>query len=118
MLEADMPRFINFKKTDFVGMAATLAQTPRPLKIVYAEVAAGDTDARGGEPVLVRDRCVGVVTSGAYGHRVGKSLAFACVTPEFAAPGSSFELLIQGERRHATVLGSAAFDPDNSRMRV
>jgi dimethylglycine dehydrogenase len=118
MLEADMPRFIDFKKTDFVGKAATLEQEPRPLKIVYVEVAATDTDARGGEPVLVRDRCVGVVTSGAYGHRVSKSLAFACVTPEFAAPGSGFEVLIQGERRGATVLGGAAFDPDNSRMRA
>jgi hypothetical protein len=27
-------------------------------------------------------------------------------------------VLIQGERRTATVLGAAAFDPDNSRMRA
>jgi dimethylglycine dehydrogenase len=117
MLEADMSRFIDFGKTDFVGKAATLAQAPRPLKIVYAEVAATDTDARGGEPVLVADRCIGVTTSGAYGHRVRKSLAFACVEPEFAAPGSTFDVLLQGERRPATVLGAAAFDPDNARMR-
>jgi len=118
MLEADMQRFINFKKADFVGKAATLEQAPRPLRIVYAEVAAADADARGGEPVLVQERCIGVTTSGAYGHRVEKSLAFACVTPEFAAPGCRFEVLIQGERRAATVLGAPAFDPDNSRMRA
>jgi dimethylglycine dehydrogenase len=59
-----------------------------------------------------------VTTSGAYGHRVNKSLAFACVEPDFAAPGSRFEVLIQGERRSATVLGAPAFDPDNSRMRA
>jgi dimethylglycine dehydrogenase len=117
MLEADMRRFIQFDKTDFVGKAATLEQAPRPLKIVYAEVAATDTDARGGEPVLVQDRCIGVTTSGAYGHRVNKSLAFACVEPAFAAPGSRFDVLIQGERRATTVLGAPAFDPDNSRMR-
>ena len=118
MLEADMPRFINFKKADFVGKTATLEQSPRPFKIVYAEVAANDTDARGGEPVLVRDRCIGVVTSGAYGHRVDKSLAFACVDLEFATPGSEFDVLIQGERRPATVLGAPAFDADNTRMKV
>jgi dimethylglycine dehydrogenase len=117
MLEADMPRFIRFDKADFTGKAATLAQAPRPFKIVYADVAAADTDARGGEPVLVEDRCIGVVTSGAYGHRVKRSLAFACVPPEFAAPGARFDLLIQGERRAATVLAGAAFDPDNLRMR-
>jgi dimethylglycine dehydrogenase len=117
MLEADMPRFIQFDKADFVGKAATLEQVPRPLKIVYAEVAAADSDARGGEPVLAQDRCIGVTTSGAYGHRVKKSLAFACVEPDFAAPGSRFDVLIQGERCAATVLGAPAFDPDNSRMR-
>ncbi len=117
MLEADMARFIRFDKPDFVGKAASLEQTPRPYKIVYAEVAATDTDARGGEPVLAGDRCIGVITSGAYGHRVGKSLAFACVEPRFAAPGACFEIQIQGERRAATVLGAAAFDPDNLRMR-
>jgi dimethylglycine dehydrogenase len=117
MLEADMARFINFNKPDFVGKAATLEQAARPLKIVYAEIQATDTDARGGEPVLAGDRCVGVITSGAYGHRIQKSLAFACVGPEFAAPGSTFDVLIQGERRAATVLAAAAFDPDNSRMR-
>jgi dimethylglycine dehydrogenase len=118
MLEGDMPRFIDFNKTDFVGKAATLAQAPRPFKIVYAEVAATDTDARGGEPALSEDRCVGVITSGAYGHRVNKSLAFACVDPEFASAGSRFDVLIQGERRAATVLSEPAFDPDNSRMRA
>jgi dimethylglycine dehydrogenase len=117
MLEADMPRFIRFDKPEFTGKAATLAQAPRPLRIVYAEVAAADADARGGEPVLIEDRCIGVVTSGAYGHRVKRSLAFACVPPEFAVPGARFDLLIQCERRAATVRGAAAFDPDNLRMR-
>jgi dimethylglycine dehydrogenase len=117
MLEADMERFIQFGKADFAGKAATQQAVSRPFKIVYAEVAAEDTDARGGEPVLVGDRCIGVVTSGAYGHRVKKSLAFACVDPQFAAPGSRFDLLIQDERRAATVLSGAAYDPDNARMR-
>jgi dimethylglycine dehydrogenase len=106
MLEADMARFVDFKKSDFVGKSATLEQAPRPLKIVYAEV------------VFDGDRCIGVTTSGAYGHRVRKSLAFACVPPQFAAPGSMFDVLIQGERHPATVLDHPAFDPDNIRMRA
>ena len=118
MLEADMPRFINFKKTDFTGKAATLAEPPRPFKIVYVEIAATDTDARGGEPILVEDRCVGLITSGGYGHRVKKSLAFASVDTAFTAPDSRFEVLLQGERRAALVLGEPAFDADNIRMRA
>jgi len=118
MREADMLRFVDFGKPDFIGKAATLAQAERPLRIVYAAIDAEDTDARGGEPAFAGDRCIGLTTSGAYGHRVRRSLAFACVDPEFAAPGSRFEVLIQGERRGATVLERAAFDPDNARMRV
>jgi dimethylglycine dehydrogenase len=120
MLEADMARFIDFNKADFTGKAATQAQAqvPRPLVIVYARVDASDTDVRGGEPVLTQERCIGVTTSGAYGHRVRESLAFACVPPEFAAPGTVFDVLLQGERRRATVLAGPAYDPDNSRMKV
>jgi dimethylglycine dehydrogenase len=113
-----MSRFIRFDKGEFVGKAATLAQAPRPYKIVYADVATTDTDARGGEPVFSGDRCIGVTTSGAYGHRVKKSLAFACVEPEFAVPGSAFEVLLQNKRCAASVLDAPAFDPDNLRMRA
>jgi dimethylglycine dehydrogenase len=117
LLEADMPRFFAGVKEDFVGKAATLAAAPRPLKIAYVEVDASDSDARGGEPVLAGGRCIGVTTSGAYGHRTGKSLAFVCVDPQSAAPGGSFEILLQGEPRRATVLAGPAYDADNARMR-
>jgi dimethylglycine dehydrogenase len=118
MFEADMARFFSLDKPDFVGKTATLAQSPRPFKIVYAEIDAADTDARGGEPVLADGRCIGLTTSGAYGHRVQKSLVFACVDPPYVAPGSTFEVLLQGERRRANVLAAPAFDPDNARMRA
>jgi glycine cleavage system aminomethyltransferase T len=49
---------------------------------------------------------------------VRKSLAFACVPPEFSAAGTAFDILIQGERRPATVLAEPAFDPGNLRMRA
>jgi dimethylglycine dehydrogenase len=69
--------------------------------------------------VLAADgRCIGVTTSGAYGHRVKKSLVFASVEPAFEAAGSTFDILLQGEARRATVLPAPAFDADNSRMRI
>ena len=118
MAEADMLRFVNEDKEDFVGKTAPLSQAPRPFKIVSAELDAADADARGAEPALYRERCIGVTTSGAYGHRVKKSLLFACVEPQFASPGSVFEVLVQGEPRAATVLAQSAFDPANLRMRA
>ena len=60
---------------------------------------------------------IGITTSGAYGHVVGKTLAFAYVGPQYAEPGTEFEFLIIGERRRATVLPEPAYDPDNVRLR-
>jgi dimethylglycine dehydrogenase len=118
MLEADMPRFIRFEKPDFVGKAATQARPPRNFKIAYVNVAATDADVRGGEPVMAGERCIGVATSGGYGHRVQQSLAFVSVEPAFADAGMRFDIIIQGERRSATVLPGPAFDPDNRRMKI
>lgn len=58
-----------------------------------------------------------MTTSGAYGHAVGKSLAFAYVNPEFAAPGSTFDIEILSRRRRAKVLAEPAYDPKNERLR-
>lgn len=118
MLEAGMDRFINFKKDDFIGKQATLDAPERPLRIVYGEVDALQTDSRGAEPCLIGETCIGLTTSGGYGHRSGKSLFFACVPPEHATPGSQFDILLQGERRRATVLETPVYDPDNLKMKA
>ena len=66
---------------------------------------------------IARDRLAGITTSGAYGHAVEKSLAFAYVDPQFVAPGTGFEILMLGERRKAHVLEGPAWDPLNERLR-
>ena len=118
MIEADMRRFINLKKDDFVGKQATLDAPERPLRIIYGEMDADTVDPRGGEPILVDDRCIGMTTSGGYGHRVGKSLFFASIDPVFADAGTRFDILVQGERRAAEVLEHPAYDVDNLRMKA
>ena len=118
MAEADMDRFIRMEKDDFVGKAASANAPQRPLKIVYGELDASDCDARGVEPVMLGDTCIGLTTSGGYGHRVGKSLFFACVPPEHAAPGTRFDIILQGERRPATVLAEPAYDPANLKQKA
>ena len=118
MIEADMGRFINFKKEHFVGRQATLDAPDRPLRIVYGEVDADDVDVRGAEPVMLGGKCIGLTTSGGFGHRTGKSLFFACVPPAHADPGARFDIYLQGEMRSATVLADPAYDPDNAKMKV
>ncbi len=117
MIEAGMDRFINFKKIHFVGRQETL-DAPDRFRIVYGEVDAANVDVRGAEPCLIGDACIGLTTSGGYGHRVGKSLFFACVPLDHAAPGSRFAIQLQGELRAATVLEHPAYDPDNAKMKA
>ncbi|MFM5886087.1 MAG: FAD-dependent oxidoreductase [Novosphingobium sp.] len=117
MIEAGMDRFIQFKKDDFVGKQATL-DAPDRFRIVYGAVDAANVDVRGAEPCMVGDACIGLTTSGGYGHRTGKSLFFACVPLDHAAPGSTFKIQLQGELRDAVVLEHPAYDPDNAKMKA
>lgn len=117
MVEADMKRFIAMKKDDFVGKQATL-DAPERFRIVYGEVDADTVDPRGAEPCLVGDACIGLTTSGGYGYRTGKSLFFACVPLDHAEPGVQFDIMLQGQRKRATVLAAPVYDPDNAKMKV
>ena len=120
-IEAGLQRFVAMKKADFVGRAALerIQAEGVSQQLVYLEVDAHDADCLGGEPVYADGRVVGVTTSGGYGHRVQKSLAFAYVKPEFATPGTQIEVDILEDRRGATVLdGDPAFDPQNERLRA
>ena len=118
MTDADMTRFLRLDKEDFIGKQATLAQRDRTLQLVYFDVDASDSDVRGGEPLCHGAECVGVTTSGGYGHYVCKSLGFGYVPPRLAAPGTNLEVTLLGERRRVTVLEKPAYDPDNERLRM
>ncbi len=121
-IEARLERFVDFDG-DFLGKAATVARRdqtePLSMVLVYCEVDAVDNDVRGNEPAYGDDGAVmGIATSGAWGHTVGKSLAFVYVAPEYERPGSTFELDLLGDRRRATVLAEPAYDPANEALRA
>jgi len=116
--EAGLERFVDFSKS-FIGREATLSRKLLGIntKLVYLEVEANDTDCLGNEPVLNGEQIIGVTTSGAYGHTVRKSLAFAYVHPQYADTGTNFEIRILGQNCSATVLKEAAYDPQNLRLK-
>jgi dimethylglycine dehydrogenase len=119
MFEAGMDRFIRLDKPDFIGRRASLAMKQRGprTRLVYLQVDAADCDCAGNEPIYAGDRLVGLTTSGAYGHAVDRSLAFGYVDPARATPGSALEILVLGEHRKAVILGDAAWDETNLRLR-
>ena len=120
LVEAGMDRFFNLnKKSKFIGSDAlrNKLQSGVDIKIVYLEIDVDDADARGNEPVYHNNKIVGVVTSGAYGFRVKKSLAFAYVNSDLAKEGSEFLIGIQGQKRKAKILNSPAYDAENKMLK-
>jgi dimethylglycine dehydrogenase len=67
--------------------------------------------------MFIGDDCIGVTTSGGYGHFVQKSLGFGYVDPANSGPGTEFGIDLLGERCRARVLMEPAYDPANERLR-
>lgn len=119
MVEADMLRFFRRDKDDFRGKSATLARLAEgaAIQLVYFSLAAGDNDVVGGEAVLAGEECIGVTTSGGYGHSTECSLGFAYVPPQYARAGSTFHIDLLGTRRAAQVLAAPCWDAPSLRLR-
>jgi len=116
-----MDRWVAWDKGEFVGRAAALAERdgPRPAhQLVTLEIDAVDADASGYEPVWRDGKKVGFVTSGGYGHTIGKSLAMAMVAPEAAAIGGELAVHVVGAERRAGVIAPSPYDPDGKAMRA
>jgi dimethylglycine dehydrogenase len=116
--EAGLGRFVDLKKNDFLGRAAAAEEKASggKLRLQTFAVEASDADAIGDEPIWHDGKVVGWVTSGGYGHCVGKSLAMGYIEKDLAV-AQGFEIEIIGERRPATRLDAPAYDPQGLRMR-
>jgi dimethylglycine dehydrogenase len=114
-----MDRWIDWSK-DFIGADAARKERDEdsaPMKLVTLEIDATDADGSEYEPVWDGDQRVGYITSGEYGHVVGKSLAMALVDREHTAQGTELTAHIVGEERPAKVIADSPYDPSGSAMR-
>jgi dimethylglycine dehydrogenase len=118
--ESGLARFIAYDKPGFIGRDAALRDrdTPPRRQLVLLDVEAGDADASFYEPVWAGEQHVGFVTSAAYGHASGKSLAMGYVASHAARGGTELAVTIVGERRACHVLGEPPVDPAGTRMRA
>ena len=115
-----LDRFVAFDKPAFVGREAALAEreTGPAQRLVTLDVHSADADAGPFEPVWSGDRRVGFVTSGGYGHSVGRSLAMAYLDADLAEPGTKVEIHVVGRRTPAEVVPDSPHDPSASRQRT
>ncbi len=118
-LETNIDWTAKLDKTDFIGKQGLLEQKEKgiPLKLVCLVVEAKDSDPWGYNPILKDDVRIGMTSSGGYGHRVEKSIAFGYVTSEFATKGTKMDVEILGRMRSAKVVTMPLYDPENERMK-
>ncbi|MCV2888433.1 GcvT family protein [Ruegeria aquimaris] len=115
-----MDRWIAWDKGDFIGRDAAIAERDGngPARVqVTLEVDAADADASGYEPVWADGKQIGFVTSGAYGHYTGKSLAMALVDRDKAQPGTAVSVHVVGVERPAVIIAPSPYDPEGKAMR-
>ena len=86
-----------------------------PWDMVLLEIDAGEVDPFYAHALWQGDRPVGIVTSGAYGHRTGKVLALAYLRDNSARDGLTVSIL--GQHRAAAILDQPPFDPTNARLK-
>ncbi|MCR9124624.1 MAG: FAD-dependent oxidoreductase [Rhodobacteraceae bacterium] len=122
MLEGGLERFVKLDKPqDFPGKAALLNEKQQGSKkrFVTLRVEAGEADAPYMSTLWQGDSVVGETTSGAWGYRVGHSVALGMLRTDLAVPGTGIEVEIFGKRRAATVMpDQPLWDPDNARLRA
>ncbi|MBA3249682.1 MAG: GcvT family protein [Geodermatophilaceae bacterium] len=101
---------------DFLGRAA-LADAPVRNRLCCLTIADPAKVALGKEPVYDADRCVGYVTSAAYGYTVGTGIAYAWLPPELSDPGTTLHIGYFDDRIPAVVAAEPLFDPGMVRLR-
>lgn len=117
--ETALHRFVKMDKGDFIGKAALLTRMENgPAKrLVTLQVACTHAPAHGGASVMKDGHVVGTVTSGDWGHRIGKNLAYAFMNVDAFETGNDIAIDVLGERVPATIIPSGPYDTDYKRIR-
>ena len=114
--EAGLGFAVAIDKGDFLGRDA-LSDEPPAFRLCCLTLDDPRAVALGSEPVRVDGQLVGRVTSGGYGYTVERSIAYAYLPSELAAPGTVCAVEIFGEWVAGRVEREPLFDPAGERVR-
>ena len=114
--EAGLGFAVALDKGDFIGRAALQKirkeGTRRKLACFLMD---GFVPLHGGEAILHEGRVIETVTSGGFGHTIGKSIAYGFVPMELAK-AKGFEIESFGVRHAARISERAPYDPERRKI--
>ena len=116
--EAGLGFAVRPDKGDFVGRAPSPAMSADTVtrRLTCLTVDDGRSVVLGQEPVFLDGRPAGYVTSAAFGHTIGRPIAYAWL-PASAEPGTAVEIEYFGRRVRGHGRGRAARRPGMTRIR-
>ena len=118
-LEAGMDRFLDLSR-EFIGSENIRQRQKNGIKTKLAYLIFDDNtpaECFGNEAVFADDKLCGIITSGAFGFRVGHSIAFAYLEPSLCDEGVKLRVETSLGSRHCHVSKVAAYDDDNEKLR-
>ncbi|MCB5409787.1 GcvT family protein [Pseudogemmobacter faecipullorum] len=121
ILQGGLERFVDWAKPEFRGKARLEALKAEGVNRRFATlvIEAGAFDPPYMATIWNGDEVVGEVTSGYFGHRVGKCIGLCMLRSDLNVPGQALEVEIFGERRRAEVQADEPlWDPKNLRIRA
>lgn len=118
-METSLDFFVKMDKPDFIGKKALEVQLEKGLqkKLVTLVIDCDLAPAHSGDSIYDGDKLSGSVTSGAYGHRVNKNIAYAFVEPQLSEVGTEVKVEILGNMYPAVVTEGCLYDPKNELVR-
>lgn len=116
--EAGLGFAVNSEKTGYVGCEAVAELSRRPVtrRLTCLTVDDGRSVVMGCEPVFLDGEPAGYVTSAAFGHTIGRPIAYAWL-PASAVEGTSVEIQYFDRKVRATVTAEPLVDPEMARIR-
>jgi dimethylglycine dehydrogenase len=119
-IESGLDRFVALDKGDFRGREALLKQQASGIreKMMTLEIAECDVQPISNAPLFNASGMVGRITSGGYGHTLGKVIALAYVNVDKIDLDSHYEAEILGERYAAKIIPDSPYDPENSAQKL
>jgi len=118
-LEAGMDRFLDLSR-NFIGSENINQRKLDGIQIKLAYLIFDDdipAECFGNEAVFDGDDLIGIITSGAYGFRVGHSIAFAYLKPGHCVEGQQLRVDTSLGSRKCHVSMKAAYDNSNEKLR-
>ena len=118
-LEAGMERFLDLDR-NFIGADNIRERLSMGVKTKLAFLIFDDqipAECFGNEAVFDGDNLSGIITSGAYGYRVGHSIAFAYLKPNLCIEGSKLRVETSLGSRNCHVSIDPAYDKTNEKLR-